>query len=128
MSKGSDAAVAVARQRITVCSGRPSTRGPHERLDDHQVHERAWVTVLAGEVEIASSAGQRVVGGPGLVVEFAPNERHAVHARTDTRLLLLLTPWPGIGHAGALTLQQKSTVRTDAAEHRSASPNRLPTI
>jgi quercetin dioxygenase-like cupin family protein len=99
-----------------------------ESLDDHQVHERAWVTVLEGEVEIVSSAGQSVVGGPGLVVEFAPNERHAVHARTDTRLLLLLTPWPGIGHPGALTLQQKSTVRTDAAEHRSASPSRSPTI
>jgi quercetin dioxygenase-like cupin family protein len=99
-----------------------------ESLADHQVHERAWVTVLDGEVEIAASAGQTVVGGPGMVVEFAPNERHSVHARTDTRLLLLLTPWPGSGHPGALTLQQKSTARTDAAAHRSATPNRPATI
>src|ERR1035438_3019257 len=88
-----------------------------ESLDDHQVHERAWVTVLDGEVEIATSAGDSVVGGPGLVVEFAPNERHAVRARSDARLLLLLTPWPGVGHPGALTLEQKANARENAAEH-----------
>jgi quercetin dioxygenase-like cupin family protein len=93
-----------------------------ESLDDHQVHERAWLTVLDGEVEIGAGAGagETVVGGPGLVVEFAPNERHAVRAHSDSRLLLLLTPWPGSGHPGALTLQQKASARNDAAEHRSA--------
>jgi len=99
-----------------------------ESLDDHQVHERAWVTVLDGEVEIATSAGDSVVGGPGLVVEFAPNERHAVRAHSDARLLLLLTPWPGVGHPGALTLEQKAKARNDAAEQRSASANRPPGI
>jgi quercetin dioxygenase-like cupin family protein len=88
-----------------------------ESLDDHQVHERAWVTVLDGEVEIRTSAGEAIVGGPGLVVEFAPNERHAVHAHSEARLLLLLTPWPGAGHPGALTLEQKANARADAAEH-----------
>ncbi len=89
-----------------------------ESLEDHQVHERAWVTVLDGEVEITTTTGESVSGGSGLLVEFAPNERHAVHARTDTRLLLLLTPWPGAGHPGAMALEQKATVRHDAAEHR----------
>jgi len=88
-----------------------------ESFADHQVHERAWVAVLDGEVEITTSAGGNVVGGSGLLVEFAPNERHAVHARTDARLLLLLTPWPGVGHPGAMTLDQKADARHAAAEH-----------
>lgn len=89
-----------------------------ESLEDHQVHERAWVIVLDGEVDITTSAGERVDGGPGLVVEFTPNERHALHARLDARLLLLLTPWPGVGHPGAMTLEQKANARQAAAEHR----------
>lgn len=89
-----------------------------ESLDDHQVHERAWVTVLDGEVEITTTTGESISGSSGLLIEFAPNERHAAHARTDARLLLLLTPWPGPGHPGAMTLEQKATARHDAAEHR----------
>ena len=88
-----------------------------ERFDDHQVHESAWVTVIDGEVEITASGGESVTGGTGLVVAFAPNERHAVQARTDARLLLL-TPWPGVDHPGAMTLEQKANVRRDAAERR----------
>lgn len=91
-----------------------------ESLDDHQVHERAWVTVLAGEVEV-SSGTDTITGGPGLVLEFAPNERHAVHARSETRLLLLLAPWPGAGHPGTLSLEQKANARSDAAK-RAQSP------
>jgi quercetin dioxygenase-like cupin family protein len=88
-----------------------------ESFDDHQVHESAWVTVIDGEVEITCGE-ESVLGSTGLVVAFAPNERHAVHARTDARLLLLLTPWPGVGHPGVMTLEQKANVRRDAAEHR----------
>lgn len=91
-----------------------------ESLDDHQVHERAWVTVLGGDVEITSSSGESISGGSGLVVEFAPNERHAVHARSDVRLLLMLTPWPGDGHPGAMALEQKTNARRHAAEHRAS--------
>lgn len=87
-----------------------------ESFDDHQVHESAWITVIDGEVEITSN-GQSVVGGTGLVVSFAPNERHAVHARSDARFLLLLAPWPGVDHPGAMTLEQKATARQHAAEH-----------
>ena len=89
-----------------------------DSFDDHQVHERAWVVVLAGEVEITTSTGDQVTGGSGLLVEFAPNERHAVHARSDSRLLLLLTPWPGVDHPGTMTLDQKANARHDAAERR----------
>jgi quercetin dioxygenase-like cupin family protein len=92
-----------------------------ESFDDHQVHERAWVTVLDGEVEIKTSAGEGIIGRSGLLVEFAPNERHSVHARSDARILLLLTPWPGIGHPGAMTLEQKANARHNAEEHRANS-------
>lgn len=89
-----------------------------EQLQEHQVHERAWVVVVAGEVEVtAVGAGARVAGGPGLTLEFDPGERHEVTAQADTRLLLLLTPWPGTGHPGALTLEEKADARENAAEH-----------
>jgi redox-sensitive bicupin YhaK (pirin superfamily) len=88
-----------------------------ERMQDHEVHERAWVVLIAGEVEISTAAGERVAGGPGLLVELDPRERHDVLAVSDARFLLLLTPWPGVGHPGALTLEQKDEVRTRAAEH-----------
>ncbi|MBO0767447.1 MAG: cupin domain-containing protein [Solirubrobacterales bacterium] len=90
-----------------------------ESLQEHQVHEHAWVTVLSGQVEV-TSAEQTVSGGTGLMFSFAPSERHAVHAREDTRLLLILTPWPGDGHPGAMSLADKRTVRSRAAEHRLA--------
>jgi quercetin dioxygenase-like cupin family protein len=68
-----------------------------ERMQEHQVHERAWVVVAAGEAEF-EQAGETVSGGPGLLVHFDPNERHEVRAVEDTRLILLLSPWPGDGH------------------------------
>ncbi len=92
-----------------------------ERLSDHQVHERAWVIVIDGEVEITTDAGEQTVGGRGLMVAFEPNERHAVLARSNTRLLLLLTPWPGPGHPGALADQDRAHVRERAAALRTDS-------
>ena len=68
-----------------------------EGLQEHQVHERAWVMVAGGEVEIEQD-GQSVSGGSGFVAHFDPNERHEVRAKTDARLLLFLAPWPGEGH------------------------------
>jgi quercetin dioxygenase-like cupin family protein len=68
-----------------------------EELREHQVHERAYVLVAAGEIEI-SGDGQAVRGGAGFMAQFEPNERHAVRAVSDTRLLLMLSPWPGVGH------------------------------
>jgi redox-sensitive bicupin YhaK (pirin superfamily) len=67
-----------------------------EGLADHQVHERAYVVVVAGDVDLGG-----VTGGPGLAAVFEPAERHAVKAITDARLLLVLAPWPGDGHPGA---------------------------
>jgi quercetin dioxygenase-like cupin family protein len=68
-----------------------------EELQEHQVHERAWVMVAGGEVEIEQD-GSTVSGGPGFIAHFNPQERHEVRAKTDSRLLLFLAPWPGKGH------------------------------
>ena len=72
-----------------------------EELQEHEVHERAYLVVVDGEVERGDESDARVTGGPGLAAVFDPHERHAVRATTDARLLLVLAPWPGDGHPGA---------------------------
>jgi quercetin dioxygenase-like cupin family protein len=69
-----------------------------ERLQEHQVHERAWLVVVSGQIEIDDADGGSVSGGAGLLAAFDPNERHEVRATEDSRLLLVLSPWPGVGH------------------------------
>jgi quercetin dioxygenase-like cupin family protein len=69
-----------------------------EALDEHQVHERAWLVVIDGQVEVVDLDGETVSGGAGLLAEFDPNERREVRATEDSRVLLILTPWPGEGH------------------------------
>lgn len=69
-----------------------------EELQEHQVHERAYLIVADGEVEIEGD-GQVTIGGPGLLAHFDPNERREVRAVSDSRLLLILAPWPGEGHS-----------------------------
>ena len=95
-----------------------------ESLQDHQVHERAWVSILSGEAEVTTTAGERIAGTPGLLVEFDPGERHAVRAVSDTRLLLLLTPWPGAGHPGPMSLPDKADAVEHAAEHAAEQRDR----
>ena len=68
-----------------------------EELHEHQVHERAYLFVADGEVEI-SKDGRSVTGGPGLLSHFEPAERRTVRAVSDARLVLVLAPWPGVGH------------------------------
>src|SRR5579872_7425736 len=61
-------------------------------LQDHQVHEGAWITVIYGEARITDHTGRTIDAQPGVLVQFAPQERHEVKALADARLLLLLTP------------------------------------
>ena len=70
-----------------------------EALQEHQVHERAYLVVVDGDVEVSS--GETITGGSGTLVVFDPSERHEVRATSDARLLLMLAPWPGDGHPGA---------------------------
>jgi quercetin dioxygenase-like cupin family protein len=68
-----------------------------EQLQAHQVHERTYMLVVAGEIEITQD-GRSVSGGPGLLSHFEPNERRTIQAVSDARLVLVLSPWPGEGH------------------------------
>ena len=71
-----------------------------ESLQEHQVHERAYLVVIDGEVEVVRRR-RAVSGGAGFAAVFDPHERHEVRATRDARLLLVLAPWPGDGHPGA---------------------------
>lgn len=70
---------------------------PGQELGEHQVRERAWVTVVEGEVEMeCGDAPFRARAGE--LVTFAPGERHSVRSEGGARILLLLAPWPAEGH------------------------------
>lgn len=69
-----------------------------EELQDHEVHERAYLSVISGAVEVATRDGEAVRAEAGALFIFDPKERHEVKALDDARLLLVLTPWPGEGH------------------------------
>ncbi len=89
-----------------------------EELQEHEVHERARIVVVDGEVDVTTAGGESVAASPGHLLEFDPGERHTIAARSDTRLLLMLTPWPGDGHPGAMTLEQKAGARERAERRR----------
>jgi quercetin dioxygenase-like cupin family protein len=89
-----------------------------EELQEHEVHERARVVVVEGEVDVTTLSGETVVAAAGHLFEFDPGERHTISAKADALLLLILSPWPGDGHPGAMTLEQKSEARERAQRPR----------
>ena len=88
-----------------------------EEMQEHEVHERARVLVVDGDVDVAGVDGDSVGAGAGHLFEFEPGERRTIVARSDARLLMVLSPWPGDGHPGAMSLEEKSQARERAAEH-----------
>lgn len=70
-----------------------------EQLQEHEVHEHAYLVVADGEIEV-QNGGASQAAGPGFVAHFDPQERHEVRATSDALLVLLLAPWPGPGHPG----------------------------
>jgi quercetin dioxygenase-like cupin family protein len=90
-----------------------------EELQEHEVHEQAWLVVVEGRVEV-EAGGETAAGGPGFVAEFDAQERHEVRATENARLLLVLAPWPGDGHPGAMSLDEKATARERAQERAEA--------
>jgi quercetin dioxygenase-like cupin family protein len=70
---------------------------PGQELGDHQVKEHAWVVVVEGTAQISS--GDETIEAPvGTLAHFEPDERHAVRSEQGAKFLLLLAPWPGVGH------------------------------
>lgn len=88
-----------------------------EEMQEHEVHERARVLVVDGDVDVAGVDGDSVSAGAGHLFEFEPGERRTIAARSDARLLMVLSPWPGDGHPGAMSLEEKGEARDKAAEH-----------
>ena len=68
-----------------------------EELGDHRVRERAVVEVVTGRV-IVESSGEMADCDAGTLVTFDPGEEHRLRAQDDTRLLLVLAPWPAAEH------------------------------
>jgi quercetin dioxygenase-like cupin family protein len=68
-----------------------------QELGMHQVKEAALLLVLDGEIRVVSGA-ESVVAQASELFRFDPDERRSVTSDAGARLLLLLSPWPGVGH------------------------------
>lgn len=69
-----------------------------EEMQEHEVHEHAWLHVHRGAVHLTTEDGRAEQARAGTLVHWRPGERHAVRATEDALLVLLLAPWPGPGH------------------------------
>jgi quercetin dioxygenase-like cupin family protein len=67
-----------------------------ERMQEHETHERAYLVVASGAIEV-ENGDETHTGGPGFLAHFEPHERREVRAKEDSRLVLILAPWPAEG-------------------------------
>ena len=70
---------------------------PGQQLGDHEVKEAARLLVVSGEARIEAGT-DAVAAAAGDLLRFDPSERRAVSSEGGARILLVLSPWPGIGH------------------------------
>jgi quercetin dioxygenase-like cupin family protein len=68
-----------------------------EELQEHEVHEHAWLSVHRGAVEVEAGGETHSVSA-GALLHWRPQERHTVRAVEESLLVLMLAPWPGEGH------------------------------
>jgi quercetin dioxygenase-like cupin family protein len=86
-----------------------------QELGDHQVKEAALVVVADGKVRV-EAGDESIDASAGSVFRFEPDERHAISADGDARVLLVLAPWPGDGHyRGEERAASSSSASPDAA-------------
>ena len=70
---------------------------PGQALGDHQVKERALVSVVDGSVRV-ESGGETIEAETGCFFSFDADERRSISTDSGARILLVLAPWPGEGH------------------------------
>ena len=70
---------------------------PGQELGEHQVKEAALLLVVDGGVKV-ECGGESIDARAGELFRFDPDERRTVTARAGARILLMLAPWPGVGH------------------------------
>jgi quercetin dioxygenase-like cupin family protein len=70
---------------------------PGQSLGEHQVKERALVSVVEGAVRV-EAGGQSIEGETGSFFSFDADERRSISTDTGAWILLILAPWPGEGH------------------------------
>ena len=68
-----------------------------DEMGDHRLHESAVLQVVAGKVGI-ELGDQGIECDAGTLLTFDPGETRRLRALAPSRILLLLTPWPGDGH------------------------------
>ena len=71
-----------------------------EELGNHRLRESAVVEVVAGKVGLEME-DRGVECDAGTLLTFAPGETRSLRALEPSRILLLLSPWPGEGHFAA---------------------------
>jgi quercetin dioxygenase-like cupin family protein len=91
-----------------------------EAMGDHRLHESAVVHVVSGRIGL-TTADRDVECDAGMLMTFAPGERRSVRALEDSRLLLLLVPWPGEGHFRAGEQADPGRMPANASEPPLAS-------
>ena len=80
---------------------------PGQELREHEVRERAWISVVEGSAEITAGS-ESIEARPGTLVTFAPHERHAVRSDEGARILLFLDPWSALDYYEA---EEKALLR-----------------
>ena len=73
---------------------------PGQELGEHQVKENAWVAVVDGSVHVTAGEESSEVHA-GSLLRFNPAERHSLSTTSGARILMILTPWPAVGHYAA---------------------------
>lgn len=85
-----------------------------ETMDDHVVRERAVIEIVVGHVSFELD-GVLTDCKQGSLVCLEPGERHAVHAREHSRLLVLLAPWRQSNHAHDPERLPRNATATESA-------------
>ncbi len=70
---------------------------PGQQLGEHQVKEAAVLLVVAGSVKV-DAGDESVDAAAGELFRFDPDERRSVTSDRGAQVLLMLSPWPGVGH------------------------------